>query len=69
MLGVEVNVIPKVDREHPVVNMNEPLIPHDAAMFKDRTRRDYVASLNHQERIARGFNGRVRASLCGSDEN
>lgn len=40
MFGVRVETTPKVDREHPVVNMNEPLIPHDDWFFRGRNERD-----------------------------
>lgn len=34
MFGVKIEMEAPVDEGHPVVNMNNPLIPHDHAMFR-----------------------------------
>jgi hypothetical protein len=38
--GVRVELRLKVDKEHPVVNMNEPLLPHDSPWWGSRTVQD-----------------------------
>jgi hypothetical protein len=55
MFGVTVDMIPKVDRAHPVVNMNEPLIPHDSGFFKLRGVRDDKAFADAKRKAMHRF--------------
>jgi hypothetical protein len=59
MFGVRVELRVAVDRNHPIVNMNEPLIPHNSKFFKRRNARDE----NNRAGFESGFRVRFRPAL------
>jgi hypothetical protein len=60
--GVRVDTtVPAVDRKHPVVNMNEPLIPHNDAFFMGRNERDMKDFRAEKS----GFRIRFRNAVAG----